>query len=373
MEKLIFSKISPTETDFQSKTINKIEIFPNSYSSWTFSIFLNSKTTIFITKDLTIVFHKNGESQFLFIRIFSWTTIHEYILFPWMSMNITKEHKSFLFSQLLNHLLCIEYSRMLILIRIQPLSIQIQSTETDSIITIKHSIYVQHRNDLEYELSPQLLSFLRRPCKEINYIFHYITGHSLTRMHSTSNHNWLLILLLNLLPILIIISNSQIITVIPSHRLTQSLPLHLSLLIIICFQTAQKLQQLTISIRIWMSQIDSIMFKRELHWKHQRIVITTWFPLHIVLIITNVITIPIPTHSFLFSQFHGIHQWLHPLIIKRIWLHHVYYIKSIFLVILCVPHWKVVPLSIPIGEIVWLQNQIVLKLWSKLITNNSYI
>lgn len=91
----------------------------------------------------------------------------------------------------------------------------------------------------------------------------------------------------------------------------------------------------------------------------QSIVIACVLTLHRVLVVADVIASSNPTSACLFGGHIRVHQGPHSMVIERIWLNQVNDIKSVIFTRFCVGDAKVVPLCIPSGIIVWLQNQIV--------------
>lgn len=98
----------------------------------------------------------------------------------------------------------------------------------------------------------------------------------------------------------------------------------------------------------------------------------TWFPTPIrnyiskefltlsrILEIGNVGTVPVPTNVVSVSFLHRVEERLHPFVISGVWLHEVNYVESVILILPCILHLKVVPLSKAACPVIILQIKIV--------------
>lgn len=130
--------------------------------------------------------------------------IKESILFSWMTMKITIRYYSSFMMHILNQLLSKEYCRMQVPIRLNPFPIQINSQQWTSIISIYHSIYIQHRYYPKHKIFPQLISLVRYQI--INKSLKHLWALRLPRMHSRSNNDsFLRMMVLNVRDQLLII------------------------------------------------------------------------------------------------------------------------------------------------------------------------
>ena len=69
---------------------------------------------------------------------------------PWLSV---------LFIEIFNKLLSVVNRRMQVLARLFPATVQIDAKQTDSVVAVDDTIGIEHWDDLDYELLPDLLSF----------------------------------------------------------------------------------------------------------------------------------------------------------------------------------------------------------------------
>lgn len=112
---------------------------------------------------------------------------------------------------------------------------------------------------------------------------------------------------------------------------------------------------------IWIKQKFTLKF--DCKWKTT--VKATVFSLKIRCVITNIVTISVPSNVFCCSIFLWIKERFHSDIIKTVRLKKINDIESILHIFSGVSNWEKVPLSMPICIKISSQNKIVLKLTSE--------
>lgn len=94
----------------------------------------------------------------------------------------------------------------------------------------------------------------------------------------------------------------------------------------------------------------------ELTLPSESVIVALILPLHAVLVVAYVCSSSDPASPQLFNLSFRIHEWPHPVVVKRVRLYQVDDVKSIRFASFGITDSEVVPLSVPPSVIVWLQN-----------------
>jgi len=99
-------------------------------------------------------------------------------------------HNEFSFTlKIFTHFLRFIYYRMEYLRRRLPSSIQVTASQRASVISIDHSIWIQHGNNLKNEQFSKRLSFNSITCEEFNDSFHHPRADALSWVDPCRDHN----------------------------------------------------------------------------------------------------------------------------------------------------------------------------------------
>jgi hypothetical protein len=105
-----------------------------------------------------------------------------------------------------------------------------------------------------------------------------------------------------------------------------------------------------------MGKIDIIVIVLELKRKTEGMIKTSSFFFHHILIVNYVLAISVPANTISFSSLcAGVKQWFLSLIIRRVWLYEVYYVKLVDLPLSGVGHFEIVPLCVSSSVVIVLQ------------------
>ena len=137
--------------------------------------------------------------------------------------------------------------------RINPLSVQVGTSQVTPVVPNYHTVRVQHWYDSENKVIPQSPSDRVIGQQKVNDKLYQIAYHSLPWMHPRSQHNRPLLLRIGTLP------NGNIITVIPTLRQTECLPDHPILLYRVILDIPQVFLQLSVGVGIAMGNIHTIV------------------------------------------------------------------------------------------------------------------
>lgn len=150
------------------------------------------------------------------------------------------------------------------------------------------------------------------------------------------------------------------ITVVSRDRLTKRSSPHPVFAFRVSLNSIQISLQISESIWIAVSQVNSVFIMFELALKSKSVVIPLILTVHAVLVITNVGASSDPTSACLFSLNIRIEQRPHSMIIQRVRLNQVNDVKPIVLSRLRILNSKVIPLSISPRVVIRLEDQVVL-------------
>ena len=116
-------------------------------------------------------------------------TVHEQIFRPRVTVDIAVEQDVPTFQSLPHHHFSRAVLRALLHAWCDPLSIQVKATQRCPIVTHNDTIWVEHRDDLEHEIVPQVLGDLVIRNEELQDTFHDEGRITLTWMYSTCDYN----------------------------------------------------------------------------------------------------------------------------------------------------------------------------------------
>ena len=105
-----------------------------------------------------------------------------------MSMNVTNQEDFSIFLELFNHHFGMIYWWIQLLVRINPLPIEVDSSQITSCISINDAIWIQHWNDFENKVVTENPGSQTWPNKIVNNTFDHEWGASFTRMDSGRYH-----------------------------------------------------------------------------------------------------------------------------------------------------------------------------------------
>jgi len=240
-----------------------------------------------------------------------------------------------------------------------PLPVQVLSTERASVISIDNSIRVEHGDYFENEVVPEVLGALLVTHQISKYTMHDEGGITFSWMHPRSNYD-------RSSNCYFFGSGAKIsyyhhLAVIACQGFTKySLPDP-----VFRFRSADFLKELTdigISVGIAMRKENIIIVILKLELEAERVVKATAFPLHAILVIANLVSVPHPAKLFSFSRGLGVNQGLLALVVRRVRLNQVDYVELVVVAPLHVGHFEVVPLGIDCCPVVVLQDQVVFEL-----------
>lgn len=109
-----------------------------------------------------------------------------------------------------------------------------------------------------------------------------------------------------------------------------------------------------------MSHVHLVVIVFESHLKRERVVRTSAFPLHRVLVVADVFSGAVPANTSGFGGvLCGVEERLLTLVVRTVWLDQIYYVEFVPHVLPHVAHFEVVPLSVRRRPVVVLQYQVV--------------
>jgi hypothetical protein len=154
-------------------------------------------------------------------------------------------------------------------------------------------------------------------------------------------------------------SDDKHVAVVSGNRLAKSSSPHPVLSLWISFESVEIPLQVSESIWIAVSKINSVLVMFKLASPGQGVVVSLVFTFHAVLVIADIRASSNPTSASLLCLRLRIHKWTHPVIVERIRLYEVYDIESVILSSFCIANREVIPLRISSRVIVRFQNQII--------------
>lgn len=160
--------------------------------------------TILEVEDGAIIAVQDGEDLFLLVQILAGATIyishhitcctHKYVLLTTMTMYVAVEHEVSLLLDLLDQLFGMVDGGVQLLGWVDPLAVEVHTSQVASVVAIHNTIDIQHRDDLEDEVLPQDTCLRRITCQEVYDVLHHVAGHGLARVHPRCYHDTLLLL-----------------------------------------------------------------------------------------------------------------------------------------------------------------------------------
>lgn len=114
--------------------------------------------------------------------------VHEYLLAARMAVKIADQLQWTLGLERLDQLFSVEDCRMQGFVRSFPSAIQIHAQQTAAVVTVDHSVWVQHRNQFEDEVVAQKRCLWRWTSQELDHPFHYPGTHTLARVYPGAYH-----------------------------------------------------------------------------------------------------------------------------------------------------------------------------------------
>ena len=134
----------------------------------------------------------------------------------------------------------------------------------------------------------------------------------------------------------------------------------------IALQILQVLLQPGVCVRIAMRDVNSIVIVVKLQGKGETAVVSSKLAFHIVCVVADLSALAHPANSFRHRSLLGVNKRLHAHVVKTVGFEQVYDVESVLHVFPGVGHRQEVPLRVAVGVVVRCQDQIVLKLQSKL-------
>lgn len=180
---LVLSSSGTSERSLQSVSI--LDITPEHHHSGSrFLSLLKVESTIFIVEVVLPLPKHEGEDPLLqFVRSgMCMTSIHEQVLIPRMTMDISEEVNWSALQSLLDHCHTSVNFRMQLRVWSSPLSVKVNPSQGATVISYNYTIWVEHGDNFEYEQITQLSS---RGCirhKIVNNAFHDERSITFSRM-----------------------------------------------------------------------------------------------------------------------------------------------------------------------------------------------
>jgi hypothetical protein len=228
-----------------------------------------------------------------------------------------------------------------------------------SIVADNDSIRIEHGDNFEHEVVPQILGsfvvthqILQGPVHDVGCIW-------LARMHSRSQHNGST--KSNFLRTRDEVSDNNHFTVVLSNGLAQN---GLSDFIF-GFRSAYRVQEftaVTVSVGVAMCEVDLVIFIFKCALECEGVIESTSLLLHAALVVTNTHAVTGPTYLLLLRTLHWIYQRLHTLIVGTLRFDQINDIELVDSIFPGIAHFEEEPLGVIARRIVVLQDQVILKL-----------
>mmetsp|Transcript_16008 Transcript_16008/g.24820 ORF Transcript_16008/g.24820 Transcript_16008/m.24820 type:complete len:261 (-) Transcript_16008:469-1251(-) len=154
----------------------------------------------------------------------------------------------------------------------------------------------------------------------------------------------------------------QHVAVVASDGLAEGPPAHAVLAFGVSLQHVQVPLNVRVGVRVAVRQVGRVLVVLERALPGQRIVVASVLALHRVLVVADVGSRSDPSPARLLAGGFGVHERPHAVVVERVGLDKVDDIEAVVLACFGVGHAEVVPLSIPSGVVVRLQDEIVLVL-----------
>lgn len=189
MLSFLLSVINTRECTFHGENIGAcFQLFIYAYPCSGIFRFLHSKPAGSKVEEWTQFWEDQGEDSAFFGFHLVVATVHEYILFPGMTMQITVEQYPSFIMNVSQQLFGVPYSRVELPMWHLPSSIQITSSQWAPIISIDNSIWIKHRNDFKDIFIPEDFSLLVMwVCYKVQHSSHHPWANSFTRVDTWGN------------------------------------------------------------------------------------------------------------------------------------------------------------------------------------------
>mmetsp|Transcript_4423 Transcript_4423/g.6484 ORF Transcript_4423/g.6484 Transcript_4423/m.6484 type:complete len:273 (-) Transcript_4423:1520-2338(-) len=266
-------------------------------------------------------------------------------------MEVAVQHHSSLVVKLTNQFLRIENCRVDVLMRSLPPSVQIAACERTPVVTVDHTVWVEHWYNFENELIPQHFCFsVVRIRQEEEHSSHHPRANDFSRVNTSGDddgflrfHDFVLIFL----------SDGEHLAVVARQRLTEDLPLEYFSALRVLFDFVQVMTEIGIGIRVREGEVDGVIVMLKLVTEAHRIVAfacISYVLLDAIGVIGYTVSTLMPA-CVLFSvcSFLGVDSDSHAIVEEAVWLGEVHQIKLHVHVLTSVLYLEEEPLGVAAG------------------------
>ena len=357
----VFSKIATAKTGLQGKRIHDLELFPPNDSAGSFLGFLDTKRTVNIAENLSLLLqHIRKNPLSVSGVIFCAVSVHENVLFSGVPVEITKEQNFALSLGLFYSLLHMKQYRMSLLRRLLPLPVEVLADQRAPGVAKDDAIWIDHGNDFENEVVTQDSGTDAGANQVVNDALHHVRSSSFTRVDSSAEDDGLF-----WLHSLLRISKSsygQYIYNIPSISLAQHFPAKSIFGLLVIFKFAQIPLQIGVRIRVAVRKKAGVTIMVELDAESQGVKMATWLFYNVVLVIADVLTNSVPALTAGHGVDVGVHERLHSVVVETVWLQQIDNVESVGSAFLGIWDLKIEPLVVKFGIIIGLEDEVIFKL-----------
>lgn len=281
-----------------------------------------------------------------------------------MSMQIAEKHTASLFIDLHDELLYWVHGWVEKFWGIFPLSIEVTASKGTSIVTVDHTVRVQHRNNLEYEIvSQKLRLFIFGIRQKEQQTTHHPATYSFAGMHPCRYHNSLAS---RVLLDITLCGNRQKFTIFSGQRATEYFSGHIVSPLLISLNLWEIFAQIRVRIRHTVSEEDFILIMLESILESQCVIMFTEYVVGLLpdltLKVLNIIAISMPACIVKLLTFFRVYWHFHTKVKQRIWLRVVEDVEFDCFARSRIHHSKIKPLGVALSIDIILHPQIVFKL-----------
>mmetsp|Transcript_5913 Transcript_5913/g.5318 ORF Transcript_5913/g.5318 Transcript_5913/m.5318 type:complete len:436 (+) Transcript_5913:557-1864(+) len=244
--------------------------------------------------------------------------------------------------------------------RVDPAPVEVYSRQVAPGTAIDDPIRIQHWDDLENKVVSQNLGIQRRSRQIIKDAFHHPGGAAFARVDPGGEDDPLAVL--DGIRVALESSHNDHIAVVPGNCLAEGPPAHPAFPFGVAFDLVEVPGEVRVGVRIAVRQVHHIIVMFKLNAEGEGVVVAGVLPFHRVLVVADVSARPVPPSPRLLGLMLRIRYRPHPMVVQGVRLHQVNDVEVVGLVGFSVRDPEVVPLGVPAGVVVWLQDQIVLKL-----------
>lgn len=279
-------------------------------------------------------------------------------------MQVAVKYAFPLFGKLPYKLLDIENNRVDLLRRILVPTVEVLATERAAVVAVDDAVHVDHWYDLEDEVLAEDARFYGVADEEFDYAFHHPGGVTLARMYSCTDEDTLLGKSLGTLRILVLAGDRDHVAAIASQCPTQSCPLKKALGRRVLLNPRQVILKVCVSVWKAMSEKLGVVVHCNRVHKCQCVEppreLDIAILLEAILMVIDVLTNTVPSHTLNVFDFCGVAQYLHSVVVERVGLGQIDNIEPHLHPLLRVPDAKKEPLSVTVRVNVILKDEVIL-------------